>query len=227
MIDQTPSVRIKGVGNSIWVTIAPHASFELIQAELARLFEPLKHLVHTARVVLDTGACPENGERLRQIRSYLKDSLNLNEVVTPQENSRGGEKRIGMKDSRSIISQYGSNTLVIAGRVRSGQSVHAKKHLIIMGDVNPGCELMAGGDILVMGSLCGTAAAGQPDNREAVILALDFRPIQVKIGDLVAAGPPAAGQGAAEIAHVENGAIIVDDYPATSPFKRVPWPVVR
>jgi septum site-determining protein MinC len=87
--------------------------------------------------------------------------------------------------------------------------------------------LMAGGDILVIGSLLGIAAAGQPDNFGAIILALDFRPIQVKIGGIVAAGLPASGQGVPEYAHIENGAIVVDDYLAANPFKRLPWPEIR
>lgn len=227
MIEETPSVRIKGVGNSLWVTIAPDTPVELIQAELARLFEPFKHLSGTTRVVLDTGACQGNDDRRRQISAYLKDAFNLNEIITPLEKDRGEEKRFRIKNSRSIISQHHSDTLVLSGRVRSGQSVHAKKHLIIMGDVNPGCELIAGGDILVIGSLCGTAAAGQPDNRDAIILALDFRPIQIKIGEVVAAGLPAGGQGTPEFAHLENGVIVVDDYLAANPFKRIPWPVIR
>jgi len=132
-----------------------------------------------------------------------------------------------MKNASSLIAQHRSDTLVLAGRVRSGQSVRAKKHLIIMGDVNPGCELIAGGDILVIGSLLGTAAAGQPDNGDAIILALDFRPTQVKIGGIVAAGLPAAGQGALEFAQIEDGVIVVDDYLAANPFKRIPWPVIR
>jgi septum site-determining protein MinC len=227
MIEETPLVRMKGVGNSLWVTIAQDAPIDVVQAELARLFEPLKHLASATRVVLDTGACPGGDNRHSQIRSYLKDAFHLNQIVAPAANDGVNEKRYEMKNSQSIISHYRGDTLVLAGRVRSGQNVHAKKHLIIMGDVNPGSELIAGGDILVIGSLCGTAAAGQPDNRDAIILALDFRPIQVKIGAVVAAGLPAAGQGAPEFAHIEDGAIIVDDYQAANPFKRIPWPVIR
>lgn len=218
---------MKGVGNSLWVTIAPDASLELVQKELARLFEPLRHLAAATRVVLDTGACGRDDTRRNQISTYLKDVFKLNEIVAPPANHSVEEKRYRMKNPSSIISHYRSDTLLLAGRVRSGQSVQAKKHLVIMGDVNPGCELTAGGDILVLGSLCGTAAAGQPDNRDAIILALDFRPIQVKIGAFVAAGLPTAGQGTPEFAHLEAGAIVVDDYLAANPFKRIPWPVVR
>ncbi|MCP4746903.1 MAG: septum site-determining protein MinC [Desulfobacteraceae bacterium] len=227
MIEKTTSVRIKGVGNSLWVTIAPDTPFELIQADLARLFEPLKHLAPAALVVLDANGCREGDDRHRQIKSYMKDAFNLNEIITPQEKSRSKEKLSKMKNSHKIIPEHHNDTLVLSGRVRSGQSAKAKKHLIIMGDVNPGCELTAGGDILVIGSLRGTAAAGQPDNNEAIILALDFRPIQVKIGAIVAAGLPATGLGAPEFAHIENGAIVVDDYLAANPFKRMQWPAIR
>ncbi len=227
MIEETPAVRMKGVGSSLWVTITPDAPFDRIQAELARLFEPLRHMAHATRVVLDTGVGRGDDDRRRQIVTYLKDVFKLKEIVAPQQKNRGEEKRLKMKNASSLIAQHRSDTLVLAGRVRSGQSVRAKKHLIIMGDVNPGCELIAGGDILVIGSLLGTAAAGQPDNGDAIILALDFRPTQVKIGGIVAAGLPAAGQGALEFAQIEDGVIVVDDYLAANPFKRIPWPVIR
>ena len=42
MFEETPSVRMKGVGDSLWVTVAPEATLEVIQAELTRLFEPSK-----------------------------------------------------------------------------------------------------------------------------------------------------------------------------------------
>jgi septum site-determining protein MinC len=227
MIEETPPIKMKGVGNSLWVTVAPDAPLERIQKELARLFEPLRHMAGATRVVLDTGACETDDRRRNQISTYLKDVFHLKEIVAPPANTTAEEKRYRMKSSSSVISHYRGDTLLLAGRVRSGQSVHARKHLVIMGDVNPGCELIAGGDILVIGSLCGTAAAGQPDNRDAIILALDFRPLQVKIGTVVAAGLPTAGKGSPEFAHLEDGAIIVEDYQAANPFKRIPWPVVR
>jgi septum site-determining protein MinC len=227
MTEQTPSVRMKGVGNSLWVTIAPDTPFDLIEAELATLFEPLRHMAHATRVVLDTGPGPKNGDRYRRIKTYLKDAFKLKEIAAPQEKNGGQEKQPKMKYAKNIIAQHRSDTLVLSGRVRSGQSVSAKRHLIIMGDVNPGCELIAGGDILVIGSLLGIAAAGQPDNFGAIILALDFRPIQVKIGGIVAAGLPASEKGVPEYAHMENGAIVVDDYLAANPFKRLPWPEIR
>ena len=85
----------------------------------------------------------------------------------------------------------------------------------------------AGGDILILGSLRGKAIAGHPDNEGALILAMDFRPIQIRIGGLVAAGLPPSKGKTVEFAHVLNGAIVVDDYVKANPFGGLPWPEIR
>ena len=217
---------MKGVGDSLWVSVPTGIPVAQVQEELAKLFDPIRHMAHATRVVLDTGT-PADNERFRQIHAYLTDTYPLKEIIAPREKAQHTEKRFIMRNSDNVIAKHSKDTLVLAGRVRSGQSVSARKHLIIMGDVNPGCDLTAGGDILVLGSLLGRAAAGQPNNEAAIILALDFRPTQVQIGGIVAAGLPAKSQGTMEFAHLEEGGIVVEDYLAANPFKRIPWPVIR
>ena len=92
--------------------------------------------------------------------------------------------------------------------------------------LNPGAEAIAGGDIVVIGNLLGTALAGQPDNEKAVIIALDFRPTQVQIGGFVAAGIPSSPGIKPEIARIEDNCVVVEDYVKASPFKRLAWPEV-
>lgn len=77
----------------------------------------------------------------------------------------------------------------VKGTVRSGQVLEADGHLIIMGDVNAGAELRAGGDIMVFGTLRGMAHAGAAGERGAVIVALNLRPTQLRIADLIARAP--------------------------------------
>ncbi len=228
MNEDTTPVRIKGIGNRLWLTVSASDSYELIQTELARILDPLKHQTRGARVVLDIGAAPGDHALSDRISRYLKDEFQFDAIESPPEKNTSVETYSEMQNERpSTITRRPGDTVVMAGRVRSGQTVTAKNHLIIMGDVNPGSEITAGGDILVLGSLCGTAAAGQPGNADAIIMALDFRPIQIKIGALVAAGLPESGSASAEFAHVEGGAIIVEDYLAANPFKRLSWPVIR
>ena len=116
---------------------------------------------------------------------------------------------------------------MITGRVRSGQKIEARKHLVLLGDVNPGGQVIAGGDILIMGRLSGTAVAGVPDQASAIVVALDFRPTQIQIGGFVAAGLPTRGENVVEFAHVEEGNIIVEEYLKADPFSKMPWPQIR
>ena len=92
---------------------------------------------------------------------------------------------------------------------------------------SPAAEKMVADELVIMGNLGGTALAGQPDNENAIILAIGFKPIQIQIGGIIAAGLPTSSAHALEFAHVENGGIVVEDYIIANPFGRLTWPVVR
>lgn len=79
--------------------------------------------------------------------------------------------------------------LYLRQTLRSGQTVSHKGHLVIIGDVNPGAEVMAEQDITVWGALRGVAHAGIGGNIEAEIRALKLQPIQIRIAHAIARSP--------------------------------------
>ena len=83
--------------------------------------------------------------------------------------------------------------LYLVQNLRSGQTVSHKGHLVIVGDVNPGAEIMAEGDITVWGVLRGIAHAGIGGNLDAEIRALKLQPIQIRIGHAIARSPDRQG----------------------------------
>jgi septum site-determining protein MinC len=222
-------IKLKGVGDSLWVTVDTTRPVEALQNALVPTFERLTHLAANARVVIDSSGDEAASEELIDtLGRFLKERFQVGEVTGPQAGKKTVRKeRVRHQDMGNAWHHYRSEALVIAGRVRSGQKIEAKKHLIIMGDLNPGAEAVAGGDILILGTLAGLAQAGQPDNPSAVIMALKFRPTQVQIGGIVAAGIASGEGGGPEIACVENEAIVVSDYIKDNPFKQLTWPEVR
>lgn len=77
-------------------------------------------------------------------------------------------------------------TLLIRKTIRSGQSIDHPGNLVIMGDVNPGAEVKAGGDILIFGALRGIAHAGRNSGYEIPsVSALKFEPTQIRIKDKI------------------------------------------
>ena len=80
-------------------------------------------------------------------------------------------------------------TLYIKKTIRSGQSITSDGNLVIVGDVNPGAEIIAKGDITVWGILGGIAHAGSEGNTQARIRALKMNAIQLRIADIFARRP--------------------------------------
>ncbi|HZV76590.1 MAG TPA: septum site-determining protein MinC [Candidatus Babeliales bacterium] len=102
-------------------------------------------------------------------------------------------------------------TLYHAATLRGGQALHHTGNIVVVGDVNPGAELIATGDVLVFGRLAGTAHAGAQGDEAAHIYALDLAATQLRIATFIAvedSARPSVGRGP-EAALVRAGQIVI------------------
>ncbi len=101
-------------------------------------------------------------------------------------------------------------TLYHVGTLRGGQALHQIGNIVVVGDVNPGAELVATGDIAVFGRLAGVAHAGAQGDEKARIFALALDATQLRIATCIAADPGTrAGTPRPEAASVEEGRIVI------------------
>ena len=75
-------------------------------------------------------------------------------------------------------------TLYLTQTLRSGQTVSYEGNIFIIGDVHPGSEVIATGDVTVWGILGGIVHAGSEGNTDAKVRALKLNPIQLRIANL-------------------------------------------
>jgi len=98
-------------------------------------------------------------------------------------------------------------TLYHRGTLRGGRALQHDGSIVVVGDVNPGAELVASGDIVVVGALRGTAHAGARGDATARVIALSLVPTQLRIATAIGNGD---GAGAApEVAFVRDGRIAI------------------
>ena len=181
---------------------------------------------------LDTGDWSLSCRDLEEIVSVLSDAGHRIDTVT----TRCGDTLIsaaalglvarqvsaetgndGDKDDQANDTTTDAELTVHRGTLRSGDHIESRGHLLIVGDVNPGGSASADGDVYVWGRLRGRAHAGRRGNSDARIVALQLRPLQLRIAELVARGPEEKPQpGLAEQACVVDGAISIE--PAKPPF---------
>jgi septum site-determining protein MinC len=120
-------------------------------------------------------------------------------AAKPKSEARKGEAKEAVKP-----------VLYLKQNLRAGQAVSHDGHLIIVGDVNPGAEVRAEGDITIWGSLRGVAHAGINGDTTAEIRALRLAPIQIRIAHAIARAPDrprANARWTAETAKIVNGSI--------------------
>jgi len=141
----------------------------------------------------------------------VKPTLPLAVVETPPAIPRSADAPTPTADVAPAIPELEQATRIVVGPVRSGVILDHRGHVIVFGDVNPGAEVRAAGNIVVLGRLRGLAHAGIGTD-VGFIVALHLQPQQLRIGRMVARASDEAAAAIPEIAYVTNGSIVVERY---------------
>jgi septum site-determining protein MinC len=106
------------------------------------------------------------------------------------------------------------NVLFVRRTLRSGQKIHHPGHVTVIGDVNPGAEIISGGHVVVWGRLQGLVHAGAMGDDGAVVCALDLSPTQLRIGSHIARPPEEKRRRKVrpEMASVSEGRIVAEPW---------------
>jgi septum site-determining protein MinC len=106
----------------------------------------------------------------------------------------------------------GDEAIFIQRTLRSGNSINFDGHVVVFGDVNPGAEIIAGGNVMVWGKLRGSVHAGAFGDENALVCALVLAPTQLWINEVIAAAPSEWGAAEPEIAGVRNGEVVTEPW---------------
>jgi septum site-determining protein MinC len=101
-------------------------------------------------------------------------------------------------------------TLYHVGTLRGGQALHHAGNIVVIGDVNPGTELVATGDIVVFGRLLGVAHAGAQGDNDAKVYALHLQATQLRIATCIAVDEERSRDASEpEVAFVRDSRIVI------------------
>jgi septum site-determining protein MinC len=94
--------------------------------------------------------------------------------------------------------------------MRSGASINFDGNVVVMGDINPGAEVIATGNIIVTGSIRGMVHAGSKGNDTAIITGMGINPTQIRIANLIAVSDKQKTNAVYETAFVKDNAIYIE-----------------
>lgn len=125
-----------------------------------------------------------------------------------------GQLENEIEDAALRLAQDMDLGILVRRTLRSGQVVQHPGHVVVIGDVNPGAEIIAGGDVVVWGKLRGIVHAGATGDDGAVVCALSLAPLQLRIGSHIARAPEGREDlpQRPEMASVQDGEIVAEPW---------------
>ena len=191
----TPLVQIKGIRDGLLATFVEAAWEDQCIALLAQIDER-PAFFQGARLAIDVGAQILKVNDLVDLRDRLSErNLALWAVISESPTTEHTSQLLGLatriskprpeEQKRDAITD--DTALFINKTLRSGKRIEFPGHVVVMGDVNAGAEIIADGNVIVWGRVRGMIHAGAKGNRSATICALDLSATQLRIADEVSA----------------------------------------
>jgi len=218
-------MEIKGTKDGILVNLEDQDWLEA-KDELIEQIKLKQDFFEGAQLVLDVGNNVLRAKELGELRDLLSDRgvslsgvLSLSIVTRETAQLLGMRTRIDppnekqgrkMKPLDTVLA--GEPAVMIHRTMRSGFKVAYQGHVVVLGDVNPGAEIVASGSIVIWGRLRGTVHAGADGDEAAVICALDLSPMQLRIASKIATSPQDSETPQPEIASIKEDQIIAEPW---------------
>jgi septum site-determining protein MinC len=224
-MSETPdNIQIKGIRDGLLVTLGSGAWPDLLTS-LVKNIGGQPAFFQGARVALDVGDQVLHVAELSALRDQLSEHgislwavLSESPVTEQTAQNLGLATRISNPRSPEVQSapeEVPENAaLWVHQTLRSGQRVAYEGHVVVMGDVNPGAEIVAGGSVVIWGRLRGVVHAGAQGDEQAVVCALDFSPTQLRIASEIALSPKQKGKPQPEIARLKDGHLVAEPWQA-------------
>jgi septum site-determining protein MinC len=222
-------IDIKGTSHGLVIRIGS-GDWSGLFNELASRLEQTPSFFKGGRVALDVGPRQLTQDQLTHVGDLLQThKMSLWAVISETEETREHAKSLGLEttlapsqttdktgDGNGGVGLDDQNAVLLRRTLRSGQSLRHGGHVVIIGDVNPGAEIVAAGDVVVWGRLRGIVHAGAGGDDTAVVCALALAPMQLRISRHIARLPDAEldrgyeDRSAPEVASVQDGQIVVE-----------------
>lgn len=166
--------------NEIIVRISEGAEHKEIIECLNKKMPALKKLYKAEKIPITVIGKILKNKEINEIKCIIQENIDV-------EVRFDSPKVLGLHGITKVFEKVieNSETKFHRGGLRSGQKIEFEGSLVILGDVNVGAEVIAGENIVVLGSLRGLAHAGAKGNKKAIIASNEIDSMQIRIANVV------------------------------------------
>lgn len=204
-------VIFKGTKEGISILLDASAEYSTIKEQLEKKVKDSSKFFEGVKTSILFKGKELTEEQEFELLDIISTKTNMNITFFKTETSDTTVKKHKTHADLLKNLEHYNNTKFFKGAVRSGQSMEYDGSIVIIGDVNPGGVVRAGGNIIILGALKGIAHAGCNGMTDAFVSALSMIPVQLRIADIITRFPDddRTPTRIAEYAYIEDGQIFV------------------
>ncbi|MEX1247714.1 MAG: septum site-determining protein MinC [Anaerolineales bacterium] len=221
------SVQIKGIREGLLVSIDSE-EWPVAERNLLEELDRQKEFLKGAKLILNLEGHDITAASMGRLRDQLSDQgLSLWGVLSRSPLTERSAQAMGLatrihgsepEPEEEIVeeeapeAQPAGSAVLLKKTLRSGSNITHHGDVTVIGDVNPGAQIVAGGDVVIWGRLRGLVHAGAEGNESAVVCAMDLSPTQLRIAGHIAIPPKERGTPRPEIAFVRDGQVVAEEW---------------
>ena len=194
-------LKVKGINDGLLMTL-PDLPWADCRAAVMDTIGENAGFYTGANLFLDAGTLDIRVVEITGLRHELENQgIYLKGIFGSSDRTRQNCKSLGIMTEQAVsakslrkekieeaqpVKGIGEPAYLVNRTVRSGTVIERKETIVIIGDVNPGAEIISERNVLVLGTVRGRVSAGANSESSAFIGAYDFDNAQIMVNGYLA-----------------------------------------
>lgn len=179
------AVIIKSNPYGLILNLDPDLPFEELKEAVGDKFKESAAFFKKAKLALTFRGRVLTKEQEALLIDEIVASSGIHVLCLVDEDNASAE-RCKAAVTRALEQKQAEDGQFYRGTLRSGQVIESETSIVIIGDVNPGAQVISKGNIVILGCCMGSIYAGATGDRSCFAAALTMKPMQIRIADKMA-----------------------------------------
>lgn len=176
------AVVIKGNKSGMTVFLDPELPFDELLTCIATKFQESSRFWGSVQMTLTLEGRELTPEEEFQIVNTITEHSQI-EILCLIDRDANRMKQCEKALNEKLMELSLTTGQFFRGNLQRGETLESETSIVIIGNVCPGAKVTAKGNVVILGELSGSATAGIAGNQDAVIVAFDMAPVQIRIGE--------------------------------------------
>lgn len=177
------AVLIKSNRYGITIYFDPDMPYEELVMEVKKKFQSSAHFFNHAEMAVEFEGRAFTKEEEQLMTEVIQDAAKIQILCIIEKNTYTEQIHKRMLDE-SLEAIHERDGQFYRGTLRGRQILESETSIVVVGDIEDGATIVSKGNIVVTGTIYGTAIAGVSGNYDAVIAASHMEPKRLRIGDI-------------------------------------------